>query len=94
MKDKSKMSWEIFLAGALGGLARACYGAMKAVSNRKSIHLWYFFITIILAALLGGIIGSIFSVGKAVAALIGYAGTDVLENIIAGVIPKSISIKK
>lgn len=83
--------WEIIVAGAIGGLARACYSALKFAENRQRISPWYFLISIITAAFLGGVLGSIFNSGKALSALVGYIGSDILENIIKGVAPKSLS---
>jgi len=84
--------WELIVAGALGGLARSIYGALKVVGS-KTLHLWYFLITIVVASILGSIVGLIFGTGNAVSALTGYVGTDILENVFVGVLPKSLTIK-
>ena len=88
------MMWELVSAGALGGLARASYGVLKAVGRRETIHLWWFLVTILMAAIIGGVIGTLFDAGKAVSALVGYAGTDILDNLVKSAIPKKIALVK
>lgn len=72
----------IFIAvGLLGGITRTIYGLLKALNNGIEINTWYFIITLIISALIGGLLGLIFDVDYRIAALAGYVGTDVLENI-------------
>ena len=82
--------WELIFAGAIGGIARAAYGALKAAESGKKVSLWYYFVTIITAAVLGGIVGAIFNSGNTVSALVGYVGSDIIDNVVTGVMPKSL----
>ena len=86
------MMWELVAAGALGGFARAFYGAFKAVARGRKLKFWYFILTVIIGAILGAVIGSLFNYGKAVSGLVGYVGTDILENILKGVVPSQLNI--
>ena len=69
------------LIGVLGGLVRALYGFMKAVNKGQEINLTYFFSTLFVAGIIGGVLGTIFNTDYRITALAGYAGTDVLDNI-------------
>ena len=82
------------LVGSLGGLVRALYGLMKAVNRNQQIKLNYFIITIISAGIIGGILGSVFTTTYNVAALAGYAGTDILENVFKATLEGSVFIRK
>ena len=86
--------WELVFVGALGGLARASYGMYKAIRRGRKINKGYFISTIILYAILGGIMGGILNVDYRIAAGIGYVGTDFMENILIGLLPKSIQINQ
>jgi len=82
------------LVGALGGLVRALYGLMKSVSKNKKFSSGHFLITIITAGVIGGILGSVFTTTYNVAALAGYVGTDVLENVFKATLEGSVFIRK
>lgn len=82
------------LVGALGGLVRALYGLMKAVNRNDKVSLGYFLTTVISAGIIGGILGSVFTVDYKLAALAGYAGTDVLENVFKAALEGSVFIRK
>jgi len=69
------------LIGALGGLLRAIIGARKAYIQKKKFVLSYFLMTVIGAAIIGAILGSIIGINKPVALFAGYAGTDLLEGL-------------
>lgn len=72
----------IFVAvGLLGGITRAIYGLLKALNNGIEVNTWYFIITLIISAIIGGLLGLVFDVDYRISALAGYVGTDVLENI-------------
>jgi fluoride ion exporter CrcB/FEX len=77
------------LLGGIGGLTRGFVGLMKALSLRRKILWGYYFITIIIAIVLGIFTGIIFSFDARVALLAGYAGTDILEGIY-----KSFAVQK
>jgi len=81
------------LVGVLGGFVRALYGLMKAVNRKDKISLGYFLLTIITAGIIGGILGSVFTIDYKIAALAGYAGTDILENIFKATLEGSVFIK-
>ena len=82
------------LVGVLGGLLRSLYGFMKAVNSSKKINLSYFLSTVIIAGIIGGVLGNVFNIDYRIAALAGYAGTDILENIYKGLISETIVLKK
>ncbi|MBI2672515.1 hypothetical protein HYX16_06290 [Candidatus Woesearchaeota archaeon] len=82
------------LVGALGGLVRALYGIMKAVAKNKTISIGYFLTTIIIAGAIGGILGSVFNTQYNIAALTGYVGTDILENVFKATLEGSVFIRK
>ena len=75
-------------AGFLGGLVRALYGLLKASVSGVEIHGFHFLITLVVSAGLGGILGLVFSSDFRYAALAGYVGTDILENVFKGSIGK------
>jgi hypothetical protein len=85
---------EFILVGVLGGLVRALYGLLKAVNDGIIVNKGHFLITLVISGIIGGILGSVFDIDFRIAALAGYVGTDVLENIFTGVLPKSIILKK
>ena len=85
---------EFILVGILGGLVRALYGLLKAINNGILVNKGYFIITLIISGVIGGLLGSLFTTDFRIAALAGYVGTDVLENVFKGVMPKSILLKK
>ena len=85
---------EFIAVGVLGGLVRALYGLLKAINNGIIVHKGHFLITLIVSGIIGGILGSVFDMDFRIAALAGYVGTDILENIFAGALPKSIALKK
>jgi fluoride ion exporter CrcB/FEX len=88
-------SWFILvIAGIIGGLARAFYGMYKAVNAGYEINIWYFIITVISSGIIGGILGILFDVDYRVASLMGYVGTDVLENVLKSSMPNKITINK
>ena len=80
--------------GILGGLVRALYGLLKAVSKGKLVNKNYFITTLIISAIIGGLLGFVFNIDFKIAALAGYVGTDILENIFKGSIGKAILLKK
>ena len=82
------------LVGALGGLVRALYGLMKAAGRNDKFNMGHFLITIITASIIGGILGSVFTVEYKLAALAGYASTDVLENVFKATLEGSVFIRK
>lgn len=85
---------EFILVGTLGGLVRALYGLLKAVNDGALINKGYFFITLIISGVIGGLLGTVFDIDFRIAALAGYVGTDILENVFTGLLPKSIILKK
>ena len=75
---------EIVLAGILGGiggLTRGFVGLLKALSLRRRILWPYYFITVIVALIIGIFTGIIFSFDPRLSLLSGYAGTDIIEGI-------------
>ena len=82
------------LAGLVGGFARAFFGLYKAVNAGMEINTWHFIITVISAGFIGGILGTIFKVDYRFASLIGFVGTDFLENVLEGSMKKNIALQK
>ena len=82
------------LVGILGGFVRALYGIMKAVNKGEEIKASYFLLTLLTAGVIGGILGSVFTIEYKVAALAGYAGTDILENVFKATLEGSVFIRK
>ena len=85
---------EFILVGVLGGLVRALYGLLKAVNNGIIVHKGYFLITLIVSGVIGGLLGAVFNMDIKIAGLAGYVGTDILENVFTGLMPKSILLNK
>lgn len=95
------MGWEVDVAvltaaalGTLGGLVRALYGLLKATGQGLSVNKGYFFLTLVASAFIGGILGVVFGADYKVAALSGYVGTDLLENIFKGSIGRTLVSRK
>ncbi len=79
--------------GILGGSVRALYGLLKAAGSGQNVHKGYFFATLLVSAFVGGLMGTLFDSDYRVAALAGYVGTDLLENIFKGSLGKSLVVK-
>ena len=77
------------LLGAIGGLTRGFVGLLKALSLRRRILWGYYFITVLVAVVIGVFTGLIFNFDWRLALLAGYAGTDILEGIY-----KSFAVQK
>jgi len=90
----TSVSVGFLLVGVLGGLVRALYGLLKAVNDGFVVNKGHFLITLIVSGFIGGLLGSLFDMDIRVAALAGYVGTDVLENVFKGVAPKSLVLRK
>lgn len=85
---------EFIAVGILGGLVRALYGLLKAINNGIVVNKGYFFVTLIASGIIGGLLGIVFDINFRITALAGYVGTDILENVFVGLLPKSIIINK
>ncbi len=82
------------LLGALGGLVRALFGTMKSVERGEPIKLWYFILTIIIAAFIGGALGNVFEADYRVAGITGFVGTDILENVAKASFGRNLTLKR
>ena len=80
--------------GLIGGFARALFGLYKASGRSSVIRYGYFIVTVILAGVIGGVLGYYLNVDYRVAGLAGYVGTDILENVFSGLLPSSITMEK
>ncbi len=80
------------LIGGLGGLLRAVVGLGKSLAAKRRIRWPYFFITVIMAVIIGMVLGALTSISKPIAFLAGYSGTDILEGLgkIIKIIPVEI----
>ena len=77
--------------GGAGGLLRTLVGLGKAIAAKRRIRWPYFLITVLIAVVIGLILGALVSVSRPIAFLAGYSGTDVLEGI--GKIIKVVPVK-
>lgn len=77
------------LLGGIGGLTRGLVGLLKALSLRRRILWGYYFITVLVAVIIGIFVGIIFNFDPRVSLLAGYAGTDIIEGIY-----KSFAVQK
>lgn len=77
------------LVGGIGGLTRGFIGLLKAMSLRRRILWMYYFITVVVAIVIGIFMGIIFDFDYRLSLLAGYAGTDILEGIY-----KSFAVQK
>jgi len=69
------------LFGFAGGAVRGAIGVLKAVSLKKEISVRYWSINAVIAALIGGFAGLLFTSDYRITLLAGYCGTDILEGI-------------
>jgi len=69
------------ILGGVGGLTRGVVGLLKALSLRRRIIWTYYFITVMVALIIGIFTGIIFNFDSRLSLLAGYAGTDILEGI-------------
>ena len=69
------------LLGGIGGLTRGVVGLLKALSLRRRIIWTYYFITVVVAVIIGVFVGLVFNFDPRLSLLAGYAGTDILEGI-------------
>lgn len=82
------------LLGGIGGLTRGIVGLLKAMSLRRRILWFYYFITVIVAIIIGVFLGIIFNFDVRLSLLAGYAGTDILEGIYRGFQVQKVYVKK
>lgn len=71
--------------GGTGGLVRATIGMLKALRRGEDFKPTYFFLTAIIAWILGVFSGIIFGIDYRIALLAGYAGTDLIEGAIKAI---------
>ncbi len=67
--------------GGAGGLLRAIVGLGKSIAAKRRIRWQYFLVTVVIAVLIGSILGILTSVSRPIAFLAGYSGTDILESL-------------
>jgi fluoride ion exporter CrcB/FEX len=85
----------LFIAlGFLGGLARSLLGLMKAIGRGERSKPVLFIISLLTSIIIGAMIGAWVNVDYHLAAIAGYAGTDILESIIKTTIPKAVVLQK
>ena len=73
-----------FLFGLVGGIVRGLVGIAKYLEKNKAsgkLSVKYFALPIGIAALVGGVAGSLVSGDWRLAIIAGYAGTDFLEGL-------------
>lgn len=69
------------ILGGAGGLLRSIVGLGKSIAAKRRIRILYFFLTVVIAVLIGLILGVLTSVSRPIAFLAGYSGTDILEGL-------------
>tara|TARA_Y100000310_G_scaffold167136_1_gene166888 strand:- start:999 stop:1274 length:276 start_codon:yes stop_codon:yes gene_type:complete len=82
------------LLGAMGGLVRALFGVMKSIERGEPMEKWYFAVTILIAAFIGGALGNIFEADYRVAGITGFVGTDILESVTKASFGRNITLTK
>lgn len=82
------------LLGGIGGLTRGVVGLLKALGLRRKIIWSYYFITVLVALVIGIFMGIIFDFDYRLSLLAGYAGTDVLEGIYKSFAVQKVYVKK
>ena len=75
----------IGLYGGIGGLTRATIGLLKSLRRGESFKPTYYFLTAIIAWILGLFSGIIFGYDYRIALLAGYAGTDLIEGAVKAI---------
>jgi len=80
-------------AGAIGGLARGMHGALKSLQRDEEFKISHLIITVLIAGGIGAGLGSVFDNDYVIAALAGFTGTDILENIFKGRMPTKVTNK-
>ena len=88
------MEWLFIALGILGGFARSLYGVFKSLNRREEMQKGIFILDVIVAGILGGVMGQFIGLDYHISALAGYVGPDLLHNFIDVAVPKSITIKK
>ncbi|HVY01399.1 MAG TPA: hypothetical protein VHA12_01395 [Candidatus Nanoarchaeia archaeon] len=69
--------------GCLGGFIRSIIGIFKAKTRQEKIKIGYIFRTIRFSAISGTFMGAIFSFNPIISFTAGYAGSDILEGLVA-----------
>jgi len=82
------------ILGGVGGLTRGFVGLLKAMSMRRKILWLYYFITVVIAVVIGIFVGIIFDFDPRLSLLAGYAGTDILEGIYKSFKVSKVYVKK
>lgn len=82
------------LLGGIGGLTRGFIGLLKALSLKRKILWNYYFITVVVATVIGVFTGIIFSFDYRLSLLAGYAGTDIIEGIYKSFKVEKVYVKK
>lgn len=83
----------LIAVAVLGGLTRALYALWKNMEERKQTSAWIFVQNLVTAGIIGGVAGTVFQTSLMATAMIGYVGSDILENIVTAVSPKKIEMK-
>ena len=86
----------IFLAGAIGGALRGVLGIAKSLVAKKNVTInWiWFFVSILIASILGMITASFFLNDARLALIGGYAGSDFLEGLMKIILKDKFQPKK
>ena len=88
------MDYTPILLGAMGGLVRALFGTIKSIERGEPIEKWYFAVTVLVAAFIGGALGNVFEADYRVAGITGFVGTDILESVTKASFGKNLTLRK
>lgn len=69
------------ILGGVGGFCRGSVGLLKAMALKREIIWNYYFLTVLIAVIIGVFVGIIFNFDYRLSLLAGYAGTDILESV-------------
>lgn len=67
--------------GFLGGVTRACVGAVKSLRRKSRFRPVYFLFTLVLSGIIGVFCGLLFGENYKFSLVAGYAGTDLIESL-------------
>lgn len=86
----------ILLAGAIGGTLRGLLGITKSLITKKDLKInWvWFWVTVLIAAILGVITATFFLDDLRLALIGGYAGSDFLEGLMKIILKDRFNPKK
>lgn len=87
----------LIVLGAFGGFVRSIFGLKKAAERKEKIRPMYFITSIIISAIIGALLGLVFTNINSdfyrIVPLVGYVGTDILDILAKSALPKLFTIQ-